>query len=209
VRGLPVLLFLTCAVVLEAADAPNLENELRNLIGSKFKLAIVKISCREYNPPLDNGMTGGACIELKDATTAFNSNVVIKRSLSLHRWDAKVIEKSLSHRHFNGWYVPENLDEAVSHWVFGKFEIKSKVAAGQVPANMSYDFVKECLTFAFDSFDIEKTHEVQWDQEAKTIVIRTLLEFKGNLNAYGEVYHIKLDDNKRPTEIKKMGIWRA
>jgi hypothetical protein len=206
---IPICLLAGCAAGLGAEETAG-QKEIADLLAAHLRPQIAGIEISQAR--FDNGVIGGACIQLKDIETGHilvgNRDVVIRRFLRLTRWSEDVVAASpLKDRHVNGWYLPADLDQAIVHRVFRRFEIAGKTAVVQIPDAMSQAQMLTVLTFCADTVDLGKIHEVIPDKDTGTIRIRTLEHVKGNLDASGDTFEVQLDAGGKPTRVTKTGRW--
>jgi hypothetical protein len=206
---LPVCLLAGCAAGLGAEETAG-QKEIADLLAARFQPQIASIDVSQSRH--DNGTIGGAYIRFKDIETghpvAACRNVVIERFLRLTRWSEEVVARSPEkERYVNGWYVPADLDRAIVHVVYRRFEIADKTARVKIPDAMSHDQMLAVLTFCAGTVDLGKIHEVVSDKDKGTIRIRTLEQYRGNLDASGDGFEVQLDAGGKPTRVTKIGRW--
>jgi hypothetical protein len=209
-RHLLLACLLACCADTIGAEEADGQKEIAGLLDARFhpQIASIEISRSRY----DNGVIGGAYICFKDIETGHvipsQRNVVIRRFLRLTRWSEEVVARSPEkERYSNGWYLPADLDRAIVHRVFRRFEIDGKTALVQIPDAMSHAQMLAVLTFCAGTVDLGKIHEVVPDPDKGTIRIRTLEQYRGNVDASGDVFELQLDADRKPARVTKTGRW--
>jgi hypothetical protein len=149
----------------------------------------------------DNGVIGSARVILPDIiipnTHSASVNVVIKRRASFTKW------KQTSDN--NGWDLGKTTDYKIHYNLFRRFSINDAVIDLQIPDDLSYEYSSTILSYFISETKLTNVYKIE--KKGEVIIIRTLDEYIGPLNARGLIYEIELNSLGQPVKLTQIGKW--